>query len=186
MTQLQSFLQTKLNRGNESLADWIKKYPTIEDQKKFISKSLFEIDMENKLSASSDQYSNRPATEADVKAGRADAVGESVYYTQKAQEVAAPRMTVINNNGSDGKQTAAEDARVELNTKIHEVIAGTALSTPMINGYQLMKKNGKWGLFDKDGIENPNTEGIRDPWKLQSVLGGTAIKGEKWQRKKLK
>ena len=191
MTQLQSFLQTKLNRGNESLADWIKQYPTIEDQKKFISKSLFEIDMDNKLSASSDQYSNKPATEEDVKAGRANEVGEKVYYTQKAQEVAAPKMTVINNNNSGDKQTAAEDARVELNTKIHEVIAGEALSTPMIGGYQLMKKKnakGKlaWGLFDKDGIENPNTEGITDPWKLQSVLGGTAVKGEKWQRKQLK
>ena len=186
MTQLQSFLQTKLNRGNESLADWIKQYPTIEDQKKFISKSLFEIDMDNKLSASSDQYSNKPATEEDVKAGRANEVGEKVYYTQKAREVAAPKMTVINNNNSGDKQTAAEDARVEVNTKIHEVISGKALSTPMINGYQLMKKNGQWGLFDKDGIENPNTEGIHDPWKLQSVIGGTAVKGEKWQRKQLK
>ena len=191
LTQLQSFLQTKLNRGNESLADWIKKYPTIEDQKKFISKNLFEIDMDNKLSANSDQYSNKPATEEDVKAGRANEVGEKVYYTQKAQEVAAPKMTVINNNNSSDKQTAAEDARVELNTKIHEVIAGTALSTPMINGYQLMKKKNEkgvlqWGLFDKDGVENPNTEGTHDPWELQSILGGTAVKGEKWQRKKLK
>jgi len=188
MTQLQSFLQTKLNRGNESLADWIKQYPTIEDQKKFISTKLFEIDMENKLSSSADQYSNRPATEEDVKAGRADKVGESVYYTQKAKEVAAPKMTVINNNNSGGgdKQTAAEDARVELNTKIHEVIANQASATPFVNGLQLMKVAGKWGLFDKDGIENYNTRNIHDPWKLQSVLGGTAVKGENWQRKKLK
>jgi len=187
MTQLQSFLQTKLYRGDEPLADWISKYDTPEKQKEFISKKLFEIDMDNKLSSSSDQYSNRPATEEDVKAGRANEVGELVYYSQKAKEVAAPKMTVINNNNSGGdKQTAAEDARVEVNTKIHEVIAGKALSTPMINGYQLMKKKGQWGLFDKDGIENPNTEGIHDPWKLQSVLGGTAVKGEKWQRKQLK
>jgi len=147
--------------------------------------------MDNKLSSSSDQYSNRPATLEDVKAGRADEVGELVYYSQKAQEVAAPKTTVINNNNGSDKQSAAEDARVELNTKIHEVIAGQALSTPMINGYQLMKKKNEkgvlqWGLFDKDGVENPNTEGIHDPWKLQSVLGGTAVKGEKWQRKQLK
>ena len=191
MTQLQSFLQNKLERGNEPLADWIKNHPTIQEQQEFIANKLFEIDMETKLGSSSDQYSNRPATEADVKEGRADKVGEKVYYTQKAQEVAAPKMTVINNNNSGDKQTAAEDARVEVNTKIHEVISGKALSTPMINGYQLMKKKNEkgvleWGLFDKDGIENPNTEGIHDPWKLQSVLGGTAVKGEKWQRKQLK
>jgi hypothetical protein len=191
MGQLQSFLQTKLNRGNESLEDWVKKYPTIEDQKKFISGRLFDIDMDAKLGGSADQYSNRPATQADVIAGRANAIGESVYYTQKAQEVAAPKTTIINNNNGGDKQTAAEDARVEINTKIHEVIAGKALSTPLIGGYQLMKKKNskgimQWGLFDKDGIENPNTEGIHDPWKLQSVLGGTAVKGENWQRKQLK
>lgn len=105
MTQLQSFLQTKLNRGNEKIEDWIKKYPTTKEQNQFISERLLDIDIENKLTSSSDQYSNRPATDEDVKAGRANKTGELVYYSQKAREVTAPKTTVINNNNSGGKKT---------------------------------------------------------------------------------
>ena len=185
MTQLQSFLQTKLNRGNESLADWIKQYPTIEDQKKFISTKLFEIDMENKLSSSADQYSNRPATEADVKAGRADKVGESVYYTQKAKEVAAPRMTVINNNG-DNKPTAAEVGQTNFNKIITNGIkSGKAIKGK--DGLYLKVTNGKGVLYkiDATGLKIPVDTTGDDLQDMVNEIGGT-IQVDNTGRKKIK
>ena len=185
MTQLQSFLQTKLNRGNESLADWIKQYPTIEDQKKFISTKLFEIDMENKLSSSADQYSNRPATEVDVKAGRADKVGESVYYTQKAKEVAAPRMTVINNNG-DNKPTAAEVGQTNFNKIITNGIkSGKAIKGK--DGLYLKVTNGKGVLYkiDATGLKIPVDTTGDDLQDMVNEIGGT-IQVDNTGRKKIK
>ena len=185
MTQLQSFLQTKLNRGNESLADWIKQYPTIEDQKKFISKSLFEIDMDNKLSASSDQYSNKPATLEDVKAGRADEVGEKVYYSQKAKEVAAPKMTVINNNASN-KPTATEVGQTNFNKIITKGIkSGKAIKGK--DGLYLKVTNGKGVLYkiDATGLKIPVDTTGDDLQDMVNEIGGT-IQVDNTGRKKIK
>jgi hypothetical protein len=186
MTQLQSFLQTKLNRGNESLADWIKKYPTPEDQKKFISNKLFEIDMENKLTSSGDQYSNRPATEEDVKAGRADIVGESVYYTQKAQEVAAPRVTNVNVNGGNNKPTAAEVGQTNFNKIITNGIkSGKAIKGK--DGLYLKVTNGKGVLYriDATGLKIPVDTTGDDLQDMINEIGGT-IQVDNMGRKKIK
>jgi len=171
MTQLQSFLQTKLERGNESLADWIKLHPTIEEQKDFIANKLFEIDMETKLSSSADQYSNRPATEADVIARRADKVGEKVYYTQKSQEVATPKAE-RSANGGDDKPTAAEIAQDKFNGRIKSLIS-TKKGGVKVGKYTLSVIKGKWGLRDESGLPLDGTENISNPRELATYIGST-------------
>jgi hypothetical protein len=171
MGQLQSFLQTKLNRGNESLEDWIKQYPTVEKQKAFISKRLFEIDMDAKLGGSSDQYSNRPATEADVKALRADKVGETIYYTQKATEVATPKAESSEGTGDD-KPTAAEIAQNKFNDRIKSLIS-TKKGGVKVGKYTLSVIKGRWGLRDENGMPLDGTENITNPRELATYIGST-------------
>ena len=141
--------------------------------------------MENKLSSSADQYSNRPATEADVKAGRADKVGESVYYTQKAKEVAAPRMTVINNNG-DNKPTAAEVGQTNFNKIITNGIkSGKAIKGK--DGLYLKVTNGKGVLYkiDATGLKIPVDTTGDDLQDMVNEIGGT-IQVDNTGRKKIK
>jgi hypothetical protein len=186
MSQLQSFLQTKLQRGNESLADWIKLHPTIEEQKDFIANKLFEIDMETKLSSSTDQYSNRPATEEDVKFGRANKVGQSVYYRQKSEDVATPKVENAGRGGDDNKPTAGEKAQQAFDNLIAKRIKkGEAIKGK--DGLYLKVTNGKGSLYriDATGLKIPvDTTGdsLQD---MINTIGGT-IEVDNTGRKKIK
>ncbi len=168
-TQLRSFLQNKLNRGNETLEEFFKANPTPKEQEDFISAKLFEIDTENKLGK---QYSRRIARPEDVEAGRADKVGSWVYYTQKSKEVATAKAEQ-SGGGEDNKPTAADKAQKAFNDRISNVIQ-TKKGGVMKDGYTFMKdpKTG-WGLYDKDGIKKPGTENISNPRELASFIGST-------------
>lgn len=167
-TQLKSFLQNKLYRGNETLEEFFKANPTPQAQEDFFSRKLLEIDVENKLGKT---YSRRVAKEDDVKAGRASKVGDWVYYTQKSSEVTIPK---TEQSGGDGenKPTAAEKSQAAFNDRIANVIRSGKGGVSK-DGYTFMKMNGKWGLYDKDGVSKPGTENISNPRELATFIGST-------------
>lgn len=170
MGQLQAFLQNKLNRGNETLEEWVKQYPTAKAQEDFVSKKLFEIDVENKLGK---EYSNRPATQADVDNKRAMQVGDPVYYNQKSTTVAIPKAEQSGESGDgENKPTAAEKSQTAFNDRIANVIRSGKGGVSK-DGYTFMKMNGKWGLYDKDGVSKPGTENISNPRELATFIGST-------------
>jgi hypothetical protein len=42
-----------------------------------------------------------------------------------------------------------------------------------------MKMNGRWGVYDKDGLPKPGTESITNPTTLSTFIGGTLKKKAK-------
>ena len=168
MAQLQAFLQNKLNRGNETLEEWVKQYPTAKAQEDFVSKKLFEIDVENKLGK---QYSNRPATQADVDNKRAMQVGDPVYYTQKSTTVATPKAEQ-SENGDEA--TAAQKSQKAFNDRVTNLISSGGQGGIIKDGYTLMKHpEFGWGLYDSNGVKKSGTEKVSNPRVLASFIGST-------------
>jgi hypothetical protein len=180
MGQLQAFLQNKLNRGNETLEEWIKQYPTPQAQEDFVSKKLLEIDIENKLGKT---YSRRVAKEEDVKAGRASQIGDWVYYTQKSNEVATAK--VEQQGGEDAnKPTADEKKQTAFNNLIIERIK-TGKAIPGKGGMYLKVINGKGVLykFNADGVRLPVDTTGDDLQDMINTIGGTVEVDNKGRRK---
>ena len=42
-----------------------------------------------------------------------------------------------------------------------------------------MKMNGRWGVYDKDGLPKPGTENITNPTILSTHIGGTLKRKQK-------
>jgi hypothetical protein len=77
-----------------------------------------------------------------------------------------------------GKITAAEKSQKALNDRIAELI-NTGEGGVSKGGYTLMKMNGRWGVYDKDGLPKPGTESITNPTTLSTFIGGTLKKKAK-------
>ena len=76
------------------------------------------------------------------------------------------------------KATAAEKNQVAFNNRIAELI-NTGEGGVSKGGYTLMKMNGRWGVYDKDGLPKPGTENITNPTTLSTFIGGTLKKKAK-------
>lgn len=80
--------------------------------------------------------------------------------------------------GTGVKATAAEKNQVAFNNRIAELI-NTGEGGVSKGGYTLMKMNGRWGVYDKDGLPKPGTENITNPTTLSTFIGGTLKKKAK-------
>jgi len=179
-TQLKSFLQNKLYRGNETLEKFFNDCPTPKDQEDFFAKKLLEIDTETKLGKT---YSRRIAKEEDVKAGRASKVGKWVYYTQKEEEVATAKAE--QQGGEDtNKPTADEKKQTAFNNLIIERIK-TGKAIPGKGGMYLKVINGKGVLykFNADGVRLPVDTTGDDLQDMINTIGGTVEVDNKGRRK---
>jgi len=76
------------------------------------------------------------------------------------------------------KQTAAEKSQVAFNARIKEII-DTGEGGVSKGGYTLMKMDGRWGVYDKDGLPKPGTEKITNPTILSTYIGGTLKRKQK-------
>lgn len=76
------------------------------------------------------------------------------------------------------KATAAEKSQSALNARIKEVI-DTGEGGVSKGGYTLMKMDGRWGVYDKDGLPKPGTEKITNPTILSTYIGGTLKRKQK-------
>ena len=76
------------------------------------------------------------------------------------------------------KTTAAEKSQKALNDRIGELI-NTGEGGVSKGGYTLMRMNGRWGVYDKDGLPKPGTEDITNPTTLATFIGGTLKKKAK-------
>jgi hypothetical protein len=70
------------------------------------------------------------------------------------------------------KPSAAEKKQVAFNNRIGEVIR-SGKGGVSAGGYTLMKMNGRWGVYDKDGLPKPGTEDETNPTTLATFIGGT-------------
>lgn len=108
-TQLKSFLQNKLYRGNETLEEFFKANPTPKAQEEFFAKKLLEIDTETKLGKT---YNRRVAKQEDVDAKRASAVGDWVYYSRTEKVV--PTAKAEQSEGDNKKISTAFFTEAEI------------------------------------------------------------------------
>jgi len=98
---------------------------------------------------------------------------DEVTLIEKAAKPKSPKP------GSTGvKPTAAEKSQQALNARIAELI-NTGEGGVSKGGYTLMKMNGRWGVYDKDGLPKPGTESITNPTTLSTFIGGTLKKKAK-------
>lgn len=88
-------------------------------------------------------------------------------YTSKKPTVTKTETT--------SKPTGAQRNQVDFNARIKEVI-DTGEGGVSKGGYTLMKLDGKWGVYDKDGVAKPGTENITNPTVLATFIGGTLKK----------
>jgi hypothetical protein len=70
------------------------------------------------------------------------------------------------------KTSAADKKQVAFNNRIAEVIR-SGKGGVSAGGYTLMKMNGRWGVYDKDGLPKPGTEDETNPTTLATFIGGT-------------
>jgi len=84
----------------------------------------------------------------------------------------APKPKNPKTSGGGAKPTAAEKSQQALNARIAELI-NTGEGGVSKGGYTLMKMNGRWGVYDKDGLPKPGTENITNPTTLSTFIGGT-------------
>jgi hypothetical protein len=168
-TLLQSFLRTKLYRGNEDLATWTAKFNTDVKQENFMRDKLLEIDTETKLGST---YKRRIAKEEDVTAKRAKKVGDWVYYSQSEKIV--PTAKAEQSGGKTDESTAADKAQTAFNTRVKTLIDSGGETGIIKDGLTLMKhpKYG-WGLYDSYGNKKAGTEKITNPRKLATFIGST-------------
>jgi len=180
-TLLQSFLRTKLYRGNEDLATWVAKFNTDVKQENFMKDKLLEIDTETKLGSN---YKRRVAKEEDVTAKRANKVGDWVYYSQSEKIVATAKAEQSggekDERPADQKNQDAFDNLIAARIKSGEAIKGK-------DGMYLKVKNGKGSLykFNAEGVRMPvDTTGdsLQD---MINTIGGT-IKVDNTGRRILK
>ena len=90
----------------------------------------------------------------------------------------APKPSKSKTGGTGVKATAAEKNQVAFNNRIAELI-DTGEGGVSKGGYTLMRMNGRWGVYDKDGLPKPGTEGITNPTTLATFIGGTLKKKAK-------
>ena len=114
-------------------------------------------------------------------------INTQILPTQQLSKVDNDIMTVIEKPAkpSKGKATtggtkvtAAEKNQGAFNDRIKEVI-DTGEGGVSKGGYTLMKMDGKWGVYDKDGLPKPGTENITNPTTLATFIGGTLKKKAK-------
>ena len=156
-TVYQSFIKLRLKQGSMSLADFTNKYKTPEEQKKFISDKLFELDLDDKLS----NYNSRPATKEDVEAKRAKIEKvDTVWYQKSEPNIVAKKEEATNELTAQQKLNKAKlDAGV--------------------------KKVNNWLKDPNDTSSQPSPDGsvnlFYDPatkmWKVQRMTSGGLYEG---------
>ena len=114
-------------------------------------------------------------------------INTQILPTQQLSKVDSNIMTVIEKapkpekgktTTGGTKVTAAEKNQGAFNDRIKEVI-DTGEGGVSKGGYTLMKMDGKWGVYDKDGLPKPGTENITNPTTLATFIGGTLKKKAK-------
>lgn len=128
---------------------------------------------------------NKPLTDDEKKKFVEDYkeyyVNTQIVPTQTIQKPDSNDVTLIEktaikptkgNTKTGAKPTAAEKSQKALNDRIAELI-NTGEGGVSKGGYTLMKMNGRWGVYDKDGLPKPGTENITNPTTLATFIGGT-------------
>lgn len=72
-------------------------------------------------------------------------------------------------SGATGTQKNQQDFNERIRTLIKTKKGGVVGK----GGYTLMIQNGRWGVYDKDGLPKVGTEDITDPSVLATFIGGT-------------
>lgn len=157
-TVYQSFIKLRLKQGSMSYEAFKNKYETPEDQKKFISNRLFELDLKDKLS----NYSSRDATKEDVLAKRAKIEKvDTVWYQKSEPDIVAKKE----------------------NDKVEQLTPQQKLNKAKLDAN--VKKVNTWLSNPSDTSSQPSPDGsvnlFYDPatkmWKVQRMTSGGLYEG---------
>jgi hypothetical protein len=97
--------------------------------------------------------------------------GSIAYYNPDPPTGIKPKEKAAKGTKTTG-QTGTQKNQVDFNNRIKEVI-NTGEGGVSKGGYTLMKMEGRWGVYDKDGLPKPGTEDITNPTILATFIGGT-------------
>jgi hypothetical protein len=70
------------------------------------------------------------------------------------------------------KPSAAAEKQAKLDAEVADLIK-TKKGGITRQGYTLSIIDGRWGLYDKDGLPKPGTENITSPTELATFIGGS-------------
>ena len=147
---LQGFLTNKLKLGTDDIA-LILNAQDYNTKVNLLTNQAMEVEIANKLGNQLHQ------------------IGDKYYLGDK------DRIQDINLNpkgGSSSSPASSSKSQDAFNERIRNVIK-TKKGGVSKGGYTLMIKDGRWGLYDKDGLEKVGTEDITDPSVLATFIGGT-------------
>jgi hypothetical protein len=75
-------------------------------------------------------------------------------------------------SGKPNKPSAATEKQAKLDNEIALLIKNKTGAVTR-GGYTLSLRNGRWSLYDKDGLPKPGTENITSPTELATFIGGS-------------
>jgi hypothetical protein len=156
LSVLQGFLTNKVKAGTQWSASKINELPYAEKVN-----TLTELIMDQELS-------NRFKSFVPVKDKK---TGKTTYYAGNPQKTQTEDLT--KGAKAAGGATGTAKNQAALNEKIRNVIRTKQGGVPGKGGYTLQIIDGRWGVYDKDGIPKVGTEDITDPSVLATFIGGT-------------
>lgn len=93
---------------------------------------------------------------------------ERVIEETRKTEVVKPKTA----GGNTSKPSAATEKQEKLDAEVADLIK-TKKGGVTRQGYTLSIIDGRWGLYDKDGLPKPGTENITSPTELATFIGGS-------------
>lgn len=93
---------------------------------------------------------------------------ERVIEETRRTEVVKPK----SESGKSNKPSAATEKQEKLDAEVADLIR-TKKGGVTRQGYTLSIIDGRWGLYDKDGLPKPGTENITSPTELATFIGGS-------------
>ena len=146
---LQGFLTNKLKLGNYSAADF--NLMSYDEKLSFLTSQAVDLEFNNKVGSmltkvGNEYYLGNPRNVIEVNPNPKTSGGGGTTGTQKNQEAFNERIRKVIKNKKGGVSK---------------------------EGYTLQILDGRWGVYDKDGIPKVGTEDITDPSVLATFIGGT-------------
>ena len=147
---LQGFLTNKLKLGTDEVALFLNKQD-YNDQVAFLTDRTLKLEIAKNL-------------------GNQLNMVDGKYYLGNAQKIEDIDQNI---KATSGSTTGTQKNQQDFNDRIKTLIRTKKGGVVGKGGYTLMIQNGRWGVYDKDGLPKVGTENITNPTVLATFIGGT-------------